>query len=143
MMNEGGDRERAVVDVVWAATSPTSGRFDPVETSSDLCVLDDRVAVLRDRGSGYLEVRRTEDYPVITLGFNGSAAVVQALTSAEEMALLKGDGSVVGESVEVPIMDDVTGFDALAGLRLDRAWNLVRAFLQGSELEELGEWLGL
>jgi hypothetical protein len=43
--------------VVWAATSPVSGRFSPAETRSDLVDLSERFNELRSHGQGYLEVR--------------------------------------------------------------------------------------
>jgi len=143
MMEGAEDGGREVVEAVWAATSPVSGRFDPVETRSDLVALDDRFAALRARGHGYLEVRRTDEFPVLTVGFRGSVAVVQALTSPEAMALLEGDGSVAGEVVEVPVMDETADFAGEAGLNVDHAWSVVRSFLRGRDLDELGEWVDL
>jgi len=132
-----------MVDVVWAATSPASGRFDPVETRTGVTVLNERFEVLRARGEGYLEVRRIEEFPVVTVGFRGSVAVVQALTSPEVISFLEGDGSVAGQAVEVPVMDETTGFAGQAGVSVDRAWSLVQGFLRGRDLSELGEWVGL
>jgi hypothetical protein len=132
-----------MIDVVWTATSPVSGRFDPVETRSDIEVLNDRFATLRARGEGYLEIRRSTDFPLLTVGFCGSAAVVQAFTSAGTMALLEGDGSVSRDLLAVPVLDETADFVGAAGVRLDRAWSLVQGFLAGSALPELGVWIEL
>jgi len=130
-------------EVVWAATSATSGRFDAVEQRSDIEVLHERFAALMARGEGYLEVRRVEDYPALTTGFRGSVAVVQALMSQDAMSILVGDGSAQEGQVEVPIMDEIAGFAGQAGVSVDRAWSLVQAFLGGRSLSELGEWFEL
>jgi hypothetical protein len=130
-----------VVDVVWAATSPTSGRFDPVETSSDVEILNDRFAALRARGEGYVELRRSEDFPVLTVGFRGSVAVVQVLTSPEAISLLEGDGSIQAGQVEVPVMDETAEFAGQAAVNVDHAWTLVQGFLGGRDLSELGHWI--
>jgi hypothetical protein len=132
-----------MVDVVWAATLPASGRFDPVENRSDVETLNDRFAELRARGEGYVEVRRIDEFPVLTVGFRGSVAVVQALTSPEATSLLEGDGSASGEMVEVLVMDETAEFSAQAGFGVDRAWGLVQDFLRGKDLRELGEWIEL
>jgi hypothetical protein len=137
---DGGSR---VVNVAWAATSPATGRFDALVTRSDIEPLDDRFGALRARGEGYLEVRRSEDYPALILGFRGSVAVVQALTSQEATLILEGDGSVPTEFVEVPFMDETAVFSGQAGIGVDHAWDLVQAFLRGRELSELGSWIEL
>jgi hypothetical protein len=45
------------MSVVWAATSPESGLFHPVERRSEVKDLSDRFNDLRSRGQGYVEVR--------------------------------------------------------------------------------------
>lgn len=136
-------KPKSEVVAVWAATSPASGRFDAVETRSDIEALNDRFAELRARGGGYLEVRRIEEFPVLTMGFRGSVAVVQALTSPGAMSLLEGDGSVPGELVDVPILEQDVEFVGQAAVGVDAAWSMVQDFLRGRELSELGNWVGL
>jgi len=131
------------VDVAWSATSPESGRFDALVTRSSVEILNDRFAALRARGGGYLEVRRAEDYPALTLGFRGSVAVIEAFVSQEAMAILVGDGSHQGDLVEVPIMDEDAVFSGPTAIETGRAWRLVQDFLSGRDLGELGEWFSL
>lgn len=132
-----------MVSVSWAATSPASGRFDAVEKYSNVEALNDRFAALRARGEGYLEVRRNEEYPVLTVGFRGSVAVVQVVTSPESMSLLEGNGATQRDAVEVPIMDEAADFASQAGVAVDHAWSVVQDFLGGRDLSELGEWVKL
>lgn len=131
------------MDVSWSATLPESGRFHGVEAHSDIEVLNDRFAALRARGEGYLEVRRAADYPVLTLGFRGSVAVIAAFVSEETMAILIGDVSNQSDLVEVPIMGEDHVFSGPAAIETERAWHLVQDFLNGRDLSELGEWFSL
>lgn len=132
-----------MVVVTWAATSPESGRFDPLVSRSDVESLDERFAALKARGEGYLEVRRVNDYPGLAMGFRGSVAVIEAFVSQERMAILVGDGSCPGELVKVPTMDEETSYSGQAGIDVERAWGLVREFAKGRDLSELGEWFEL
>ena len=132
-----------MVNIAWAATSTASGRFDALDTRSDIADLNDRFEELRARGEGYLELRRTEDFPVLTVGFRGPVAVLQVLLSPEAVSLLKGDGSVENDQVEVPFMDETAEFSGESGVGVDRAWGLALSFLRGRDLSELGEWVEL
>ena len=132
-----------MVEVRWAATSLESGRFDALVARSDIEALDERFAALKEQGEGYLEVRGHDDYPALTMGFRGSVAVVQAFTDQASMSILEGDGSVHGESVEVPVMDEDAVFSGHLGIETDRAWSVVQGFLRGRDLIELGEWFVL
>lgn len=49
-----------MMNTAWAATSTASGRFDALETCSDIADLNDRFEELRARGAGYLELRPSE-----------------------------------------------------------------------------------
>ncbi|MGP3735835.1 hypothetical protein ACTWJ9_22040 [Streptomyces sp. GDS52] len=102
------------MSVVWAATSPESARFHPVERRSEVKDLSDRFNSLRSRGQGYVEVRSPHrEFPVLILAFRDDHAVVHLMSDAERMSLLVGDGTVPsGTKVEVPIMDDLA---AVAG----------------------------
>jgi len=130
------------MSVVWAATSPESGRFHPVERGSEVQDLADRFNDLRSRGQGYAEVRsRNSDFPVLTLAFRGDHAVVHLMSDTGRMSLLAGDGTVPsGVEVEVPVMDDLAAFTGDLVLDVDRAWNLVHDFMQTWEADPLGEW---
>jgi hypothetical protein len=58
------------MSVVWAATSPESGLFSPVERRSEVKDLPDRFNDLRSRGRGYVEVRSpNRKFPVLILAF--------------------------------------------------------------------------
>jgi len=132
------------IDAVWAATSPDSGRFDPIETRSAARVLRFRLAELEARGAGYLEVRRlAAEYPVLSLGFRGAEAVVQAFRSADDVAILTGSGTNPSGAITVPILDEEATFDSWAGTSLQSTWELIEAFLWGAELESLGTWVEL
>ncbi|MFD8423523.1 hypothetical protein [Streptomyces sp. NPDC059668] len=128
--------------VVWAATSPESGRFHQVERRSEVNDLSARFDDLRARGQGYVEVRTpNKDFPMLTLAFRGDHAVVHLMTDTERISLLTGDGTVSSDAeIEVPIMDDLAMFAGNFVLRTDRAWDLVHAFTQTQTVSPLGEW---
>ncbi|GAA4263797.1 hypothetical protein [Dactylosporangium darangshiense] len=128
--------------VVWAMTSPVSGRFSPVETRSDVVDLSERFNELRSHGQGYLELRLLDrNYPVLTLAFRDDYAVVHLFTSADQVPLLAGDGTVpLADVVEVPIIDDLKGFTGDFVLGVDRAWDRVRSFIRTESPSDLGEW---
>lgn len=132
-----------MVDAAWSATSPESGRFSALVTHSDVAILTERFVALRARGEGYLEIRRGEDYPALTIGFRGSVAVIEAFVSQEATSILVGDGSHRDGLVEVPIMDEDAAFSGPAAIDTERAWALVLEFLDGRDLNELGEWFEL
>ncbi|MFF3791700.1 hypothetical protein ACFYXW_16820 [Streptomyces sp. NPDC001981] len=133
------------MSVVWATTSPESGRFSPGERRSDVMGLSDRFSKLRSRGQGYLEVRLPDgEFPQLTLGFRGDQAVIHLINDAAGMSLLVGDGTVPsGAVVDVPIMDELTEFTGDFVLSVDRAWALVRNFIRMEAPSGLGEWCEL
>ncbi|MFF4901813.1 hypothetical protein [Streptomyces sp. NPDC001068] len=130
------------MSVVWVATSPESGLFDPVERRTEVKDLSDRFNDLRSLGQGYMEVRSSKrEFPVLTLAFRKDHAVVHLLSDTERMSLLAGDGTVPsGAEVGVPIMDDLAAFTGDFVLDPDRAWHLVRDFTQRRVAGPLGEW---
>ncbi|MEV0474192.1 hypothetical protein AB0I50_30260 [Streptomyces prunicolor] len=134
--------KRGWVSVVWAATSPESGRFHPVERRSEVKDLADRFNDLRSRGQGYVEVRSpNRDFPVLTLAFRDDHAVVHLMSDTGRMSLLAGDGTVPSSvEVEVPVMDDLAAFTGDFVLDVDRAWNLMHDFMRTRAAEPLGEW---
>ncbi|MCX5115431.1 hypothetical protein OOK13_44845 [Streptomyces sp. NBC_00378] len=133
------------MSVVWAATSPESGLFDPVERRSEVKDLADRFNDLRSRGQGYVEVRSpNREFPVLTLAFRDDHAVVHLMSDIERMSLLVGDSTVPsGAEVEVPVMDDLAAFTGDYVLDIDRAWDLVHDFTQTRAVGSLGEWFEL
>ncbi|WP_256918676.1 hypothetical protein [Streptomyces hilarionis] len=130
------------MSVVWAATSPESGLFHPVERRSEVEDLSDRLNDLRSRGQGYVEVRSLDrEFPVLILAFRDDHAVVHLMSGTERMSLLVGDGTVpTGAEVEVPITDDLAAFTGDFVLDIDRAWNLVHEFTQTQAAGPLGKW---
>ncbi|MFG2576124.1 hypothetical protein [Streptomyces sp. NPDC048481] len=133
------------MSVVWAATSPESGLFYPVERCSEVKDLSDRFNELRSRGQGYVEVRSpNREFPVLSLAFRDDHAVVHLMSSTERMSLLVGDGTVPSDAeVEVPIMDDLAAFTGDFVLDIGRAWYLRHSFTQTQAAGPLGEWCGL
>ncbi|WP_247706181.1 hypothetical protein [Streptomyces liliiviolaceus] len=133
------------MSVVWAATSPESGLFHPVERRSEVEDLSGRFNDLRSRGQGYVEVRLpNREFPVLTLAFRDDHAVVHLMSNTERMSLLMGDGTVPsGAEVEVPIIDDLTAFTGNFVLDTHRAWNLVHDFTQTRSARPRGEWCEL
>ncbi|MEU1180412.1 hypothetical protein ABZ464_22665 [Streptomyces sp. NPDC005820] len=128
--------------VVWATTSPESGRFVAGERRSDVSDLTDRFGELRSRGQGYLEVRLPDrEFPRVSLGFRGDHAVIHLIDEAEVLSLLVGDGTVpVGAVVDVPIMDDPAEFTGDFVLGVDRAWSLISSFIRPGAAGDLGVW---
>ncbi|MDF2273276.1 hypothetical protein P2Q00_49000 [Streptomyces coacervatus] len=137
--------KRDWMSVVWAATSPESGLFDPVERRSEVKDLSDRFNDLRSRGQGYVEVRSPDrEFPVLILAFRDDHAVVHLMSDTERMSLLVGDGTVPsGAEVELPIMDDLAVFMGDFVLDIDRAWDLVHDFTQTWAAGPAGEWCEL
>jgi hypothetical protein len=137
--------KRTWMSVVWAATSPESGLFHPVERRSELKDLSDRFNDLRSLGQGYVEVRSPDrEFPRLILAFRDHHAVVHLMSDIERMSLLAGDGTVLsGVEVEVPIMDDLAVFTGDFVLDVDRAWDLARDFTQTWAAGPLGEWCEL
>ena len=130
------------MSVMWAATSPESGLFHPVERRTEVKDLSDRFNDLRSCGQGYVEVRSPDkEFPVLILAFRDNHAVVHLMSDTARMSLLVGDGTVPsGAEVEVPIMDDLAVFTGDFVLDTDRAWNLVHDFARTGAVGPLGEW---
>lgn len=132
------------MDVEWAGTSLESGRFSIPRQSSESELLT-YFGELQNRGEGYVEVRMPGlDSPWLALSFRGDHAVVHSLSDEGSMALLVGDSSVeMDETVEVPVMDEPALFSGEFVSNLDRAWEIIRAFVHSGEFESLGEWSDL
>ncbi|GCD20938.1 hypothetical protein CTKZ_25000 [Cellulomonas algicola] len=130
------------MNVTWAATSPTTGRFDALERTTDVADLARRVGELRLRGNGYLEVRAVDDFPVLTLGFHEGVAVVHLFRDAETVCLL-AEATGRTDSAMLPVMDDWTEFRAPFVHDLDHAWELVQQFSDGIDVARLGSWSAL
>ncbi|GAA2184967.1 hypothetical protein [Micromonospora lupini] len=124
--------------ISWSATSPTSGKFAPVERS-DFAGLAKRFDDLRAQRRGYLEVRGSAMFPVLTLGFAGSAAVVHLLTDENAISLLAADQPADADA-EVLVLDDPVHFTADFVLNLERAWQVVEEFARTGDPRRAGEW---
>ncbi len=128
------------MDVTWAATSPSSGRFVPSEVTTDLGALERQFHQLRSRGSGYLEVRLSDTFPVITLGFNGEVAVVHLMPDGGTTNVLVADDPRCTSPATVPIMDDLTEFTTEFVHDLGQAWVGVLMFARTGAAAALGRW---
>jgi hypothetical protein len=78
------------LNVWWTATSPASGRFTAREVRSDTAEIVERFERLRIQGRGCLEVRRDDDFPLLTMGFQK----VFRLITDEGVAI--GAGAMMG-----------------------------------------------
>ncbi|MFC9755130.1 hypothetical protein [Streptomyces sp. NPDC056921] len=133
------------MNVQWTATALESGRFSTIERCTGLAALSAHFNALRSGGRGYLEVRLPgSEFPLLTLGFQDDQAVIHLFDHAGRSSLLVGDGTASADSVvQVPIMDDLAVFSCDFVLAVDRAWALLRNFIQAGSPGELGEWCEL
>jgi|GEM_PF-1401329 len=127
------------MNVTWAASSATSGRFVPTEVTTDIVDLAQRFEELRVQGCGYLEVRRASDFPVLTIGFRGNAAVLQLFPHPDATYLLDNGQSGTGSEL-VPVMDDWIEFSADFVHDVGQAWALVQQFACSGDFASLGRW---
>jgi hypothetical protein len=118
--------------VVWAATSPDSGRVALGRPGSTWVELSERITTLRSAGAGYVEAWLPElDYPYLAIGFQADYAVVHLFASAERVLLLGSDGTACSdEPIEVPILDETGIFTADFAIDTDRAF---RAWVRSDE----------
>lgn len=126
------------MNISWSATSPTSGGFVPMERPG-VASLIERFEELRIQGRGYLEVRGDAAFPVLTLGFTGSAAVVQLIADEDAVSLLAADEPAVADA-GVLILDEPVRFTANFVLDLERAWRVVEEFVRTGDAGLAGEW---
>ncbi len=126
------------MNISWSATSPTSGRFVPMERS-DVAGLVERFEELRAQGCGYLEVRGDGAFPVLTLGFTGSAAVVQLMADEDAVSLLAAVDPADADA-EVLVLDDLVEFTADVVLDLERAWQVIEEFVRTGDAGRAGQW---
>jgi len=127
--------------VRWAATSPTTGRFDASEQSG-LDSLRDRYSRLQARGQGYVEVRGVADYPVVTLGFKDGVAAIQAFRDDSTVIVLRS-GALLQTEVQIPVMDEPAVFSPEFTFPQDLAWSILHEFIHTQDLSHLGEWCEL
>ncbi|MEU5781998.1 hypothetical protein [Micromonospora lupini] len=102
----------------------------------------ERFDELRAQGRGYLEVRGGALFPVLTLGFAGSAAVVHLMTDEDAMSLLAADERADADA-EVLVLDDPVEFTADFVLNIERAWLVVEEFVRTGDPGRAGEWCEL
>jgi hypothetical protein len=70
--------------------------------------------------------------------------VVHLATAEETMALLRGDGSVEAEQVvEVPLYDEDAAFTGDFVVSVDRAQEVLEAFISTGIAEKHGTWFPL
>lgn len=133
------------VEAVVATTSIESGRFHAVESVIDLDSLLHLFEQFRGSAQGYLEVRSTaREFPVMTFAVQGDFVVIHCSFTSERTALLYGDGSVApGETVEVPIMDEMGTFTGEFAVNTARARQVLEDFAHGGNPASLGEWCEL
>ncbi|MFC8730929.1 hypothetical protein ACFT5B_00525 [Luteimicrobium sp. NPDC057192] len=99
-----------------------------------------KVRGTRAIGSGYLEVRREADYPVLTLGFHDDAAVVHRFADAKSTWLLRARSHIATGTAEVPIQDEVTEFTSEFVHGLARAWEVVQRFAVNDGFPDPALW---
>lgn len=136
------------MSVVWAATSPSSGRFE-ARREGDASELFTRLEELRVAGSGYLEAGHTgreHELPYLSLHFKGDRAVIERFNQDGSISLLYGDGSAPsGEVIHVPLLDDPepASYSAEFSSTVERAIKVLGEFLDGSDLDAVGTWFDL
>lgn len=106
---------------------------------SDFSGLIERFNELRAQGRGYLEVRGSAAFPVLTLGLAGAAAVVHLMTDEDAMSLLAA-GEPADADAEVVVLDDLVDFTADFVLDLERAWQPVEEFVRTGDPRRAGGW---
>ncbi|WP_433263040.1 hypothetical protein ACQPWR_24895 [Micromonospora vinacea] len=106
---------------------------------SDFAGLIERFDELRAQGRGYLEVWGGAVFPLLTLGFAGSAAVVHLVTDEDVISLLVADEPADADA-EVLVLDDPAEFTADFILNLERAWLVVEDFVRTGDPGRAGEW---
>lgn len=126
------------MNISWSATSPTTGTFAAVERSG-IAGLIERFDGLRTRGRGYVEVRAGDVFPVLTLGFTESAAVVHLMTGEDAISLLAAD-EPASMNAQVLVLDDLVEFAADFILDLEGAWQVVEEFVRTGDPGRAGGW---
>ncbi|MFK4084045.1 hypothetical protein ACI2LF_08070 [Kribbella sp. NPDC020789] len=93
-------------------------------------------------GQGSLEVRVPElEFPVLTVSVRGGFAVVHCFEAPDRVALLYGDGAVAaGDTVEVPIADELAVFSGEFVLKVADARDALAEFVRSGDPAGLGEW---
>jgi hydrogenase maturation factor len=109
---------------------------------SDVGGLVTRFEELRVQGQGYIEIRAEAEFPVVTLGFKDSVAVVQLMGADDGMSLLVADPLGNGDA-EVLVMDELVEFTADFVLDVDRAWQAVEEIVHTGDPARAGEWYEL
>lgn len=128
------------MDVTWAATSPSSGRFVSSEVTTDVGELRQRYDDLQLRGRGYLEIRRSGEFPVVTLGFEGETAVIHLFADPDNTYVLTTTDPRNAGLAIVPIMDEPTEFTPEFVHDGGRAWVGVETFAKTGDAMVTGEW---
>jgi hypothetical protein len=128
----------------WTAYEGSVGSTPPEATGQVVEFLDVLERV-RAKGVGYIEVSHADrPYPMLALSLAQGRGVVHQFSSEATSLLLAGDGSVrPSNEVELPVMDAPAVFTGAFVLAADAACEVVRAFVLGVALSDLGEWTPL
>jgi len=122
------------VSLIVAVTTP-AGQFSGVAAPMGVEALLDLLEELQLRGQGYLEIsRRDSDYPMLAVGLSGKHAVIHLFEAQDAVSLLQGDGTVVSEVVEVPIMGELAPFDGVFAVSVEDVRPVVEQFARGGLL---------
>ncbi|MFF9165220.1 hypothetical protein ACF081_33850, partial [Streptomyces longwoodensis] len=82
-----------------------------------------------------------DEFPLLTLGFLNDQAVIHLFDTAEKQYLLIGDGTATTDtSVHLPVMDDLAVFSGDNIISIDRAWALIRHYIQTGTPDAPGAW---
>lgn len=78
-------------------------------------------------------------FPVLTLGFTRSAAVVHLMADEDAVSLLAADEPADADA-EVLVQDDPVEFTADVVLDLERAWQVIEEYVRTGDAGRAGEW---
>jgi hypothetical protein len=130
------------MELVWIATDPDSGRLSESARRSGVEYCVSRIEALRALGVGYSEVNWADrDCPRVALSFRKPYAVVHYWSAPGKIYLLFGGGVIdPHESIDLPILDDDAPFTGDFILSADKAWDLVKTFINSGFIGDMGEW---
>jgi hypothetical protein len=117
----------------------------PAQVNAGVDEFLDVLERVRTKGVGYVEVcHAADDFPMLAVSLAQRRGVVHQFASETTSLLLAGDGSVrPSEEVELPVMDGPVLFTGAFVLSADSACEVVRAFVLGAGVSDLGEWTPL
>jgi hypothetical protein len=133
------------MDAVRWTVYEGSLRGTPPEVNGRVVEFLDMLERVRAKGVAYVEVCHADhEYPMLALSLSQSRGVVHQFSSEATSLLLAGDGSAhPSNEVELPVMDAPAVFTGAFVLTADAACEVVRAFVLGVAVSDLGEWTPL